>query len=296
MPDYVTRLTRACRSKRSALCVGIDPSPELLALLDPEHSGVDSTDVDQSAHAAAAERFGGHIVDAARDRAVAVKFQLAWYEYAGAPGLRALARSVTYARRAGLLVIADGKRGDIARSAAAYARAYLGTSASSGVCADALTVNAAVGADALEVFTDIARERDCCIYALAHTSNPGARQLQGALLADGRREWWHLLCAAIASTGAGAVIGATHERALETARELLPRSPLLVPGIGAQGGAVESLAPLVAEGAPPVLVSVSRGMLPTGPRGLPDFKAHVSTQAVELADATWKVLGGKIAA
>jgi orotidine-5'-phosphate decarboxylase len=229
------------------------------------------------------------VIEAVRDDVAAIKLQLAWFETAGAPGLRALERVLAFARRAGMLVVIDGKRGDVPHSAAAYADAWLGELAESGVGGDAMTINAAIGPDALAAMVEVAAARHCALYALLHTSNPGAASLQAAPLADGR-PWWHLLATQLAEADAavgggvvGAVIGATQPDALRQARELLPMAPLLVPGLGAQGGAVADLAPLATPDAPATLVNASRSLLPNEALDTVAFRAAITANVRSFA-------------
>lgn len=279
---FVDRLARRAADTSLALCAGIDPSPDALALLDGAPVTTGSA---RATTAGAIERFAGLVIESVRDHAVAVKPQVAWFEAAGAPGIRALERTVAFARTAGLLVVLDAKRGDVPHTAAAYADAWLGDAASTGAGGDALTVNAVVGSDSLRAMADIAAERHCAVYALLHTSNPGATSLQSATLAGGE-PWWHLLARELAAVDAelgggvvGAVVGGTRPGLLASARGLLPGSPLLVPGIGAQGGSVEQLAPLVDPGAPTSLVVVARSLLPDDPCGTQAFRFAVDHRA-----------------
>lgn len=281
---FAQRLTRRAHDRPFAVCAGIDPSPDAVALLTTNTLGPART-----TRAGAIERFAGMVIEAVRDDAAAIKLQLAWFETAGAPGMRALERVLTFARRADMLVVIDGKRGDVPHSAAAYADAWLGELAESGVGGDALTINAAIGADSVAAMAEVAAARRCALFALLHTSNAGAGSLQAAPLADGR-PWWHLLADQLAEADAavgggvvGAVIGATQPDALGEARRLLPTAPLLVPGIGAQGGAIEDLAPLATTGAPATLVNASRSLLPTEPLDTAAFRAAISANVRALA-------------
>lgn len=283
---YEDRLTAAMVDVRSAVCAGIDPSPNALSLFAEL-----TTPTSRREHASNIERFSRSIVEAVATTAVAIKPQMAWFETAGADGLRALERCVDDARSAGLLVVLDGKRGDIPHSAAAYADAYLGSDASSGICADAMTVNAAIGVDSLAEMATIAHARGCQLYALAHTSNPGSVALQRAELAGGDgRQWWHLIAEAIEATGTGAVIGATHRELLADVRKYLPTAPLLVPGVGAQGGSTEDLAALARYGASPTLIPVSRSLLPQNPLPREQFIATVLDLSRALAAQSTIVL------
>jgi orotidine-5'-phosphate decarboxylase len=157
---------------------------------------------------------------------------------------------------------------------------------------DALTVNASIGIDALEAMGAIAAERHAALYALVLTSNPGATLLQGAHLDDGR-PWWELLATEVAAVDArlgggvvGAVVGATRPHLLAPLRRLMPTAPLLLPGIGAQGGSADDLRDLAAAGSPatpPSLVVAARSLLPTEPLDTPAFRFAVTTAARDLA-------------
>jgi orotidine-5'-phosphate decarboxylase len=286
--SFVDRLARRAADAPLAACVGIDPSPEALALLEGIPLGAPGR-AGRVTRAGAIERFAGLVVESARDHAVAVKPQVAWYEAAGTPGMRALERTIEFARTAGLLVVLDAKRGDVPHSAAAYAEAWLGDDASGGCGVDALTVNASIGADAVEAMARVAAERHAALYALLVTSNPGASTLQAATLADGRA-WWQLLAAELARVDelvgggvVGAVVGATRPELLPNLRAALPAAPLLVPGIGAQGATTDDLGGLLAAGAPTSLVTASRSLLPRAPSGTLAFRNAVTVATQQLA-------------
>ena len=186
---------------------------------------------------------------------MAVKPQLARFEALGSPGWAALESVVAAAREAGLLVIADGKRGDVPVSAAAYADALLGSTETpwgpaAGLGADAATVNPLMGGDSLEPLVETAAAAGSGLFVLVRTSNPGAADLLDARTADGplheliaRRvdSLADRLAGAGELSGAGAVVGATEPAFLDRLRELMPRAILLLPGVGAQGGSVEDL-------------------------------------------------------
>jgi orotidine-5'-phosphate decarboxylase len=205
---------------------------------------------------------------------VAAKPQLACFERLGAPGRRALRDTVAAARAAGLLVVADGKRGDVPVSAAAYAQALVGETATPwgavpGLGADAFTVNPLLGADALEPFVDAAADAGAGVFALVRTSNPGARDvLDLATDAGPVHERIAALVAALADrlagagglTGMGAVVGATEPGFLARLRELMPGAIFLVPGVGAQGGRAADLGPALGEHPASILIAASRSI------------------------------------
>ena len=144
----------------------------------------------------------------------------------------------------------DGKRGDVPSTAAAYADAYLRPHGGPPL-GDALTVNPYLGADSLQPFVDAGRDEGGGVFVLVRTTNAGGDDLQELALAAGGRVWEHVAGlvdglgeatgeGAIASVGA--VMGANQPQVLERARELMPKAPFLLPGVGAQGGAIEGLA------------------------------------------------------
>ena len=240
---FADRLAAAVERKGAPLCVGLDPDPALM----PDGLGV--------------VEFCCGIVDAVGDVAVAVKPQAAFFEAQGADGWAALTEVCRYAREAGLLVIADGKRGDVPSTARAYAAAFA-------PLADAVTVNPYLGRDSLEPF--FAHE-GLGVLVLVKTSNPGSADLQDFPLDDGRPFWQHVaervdqwgedLVGESGLSSVGAVVGATHPDLLETVRSLLPRAVLLLPGVGAQGGRLEDLAAAFAPGPASALPSASRSVL-----------------------------------
>ncbi len=206
------------------------------------------------------------LIDATGPACVAVKPQLACFERLGAPGWEALEAVIEHARQRGLLVIADGKRGDIALSARAYAQALYER-----LRVDLATVNPLLGGDAIEPFVTEARAAGAGVLLLVRTSNPGAADVQDLELAAGGPVW-ERLAAFVAEQGAagvgesglsdvGAVVGATQPRHLERARELMPHAVLLLPGVGAQGGRVEDLAAAFAPGRAGGLITASRSIV-----------------------------------
>jgi orotidine-5'-phosphate decarboxylase len=214
------------------------------------------------------------LIERAGPACVAVKPQLACFERLGAPGWAALADVCVIAREAGLLVVADGKRGDVPVSAAAYAQALVGETPTpwgpvAGLGADAFTANPLLGLDALEPLVAAAADAGAGIFALVRTSNPGAADVQDlpaphqplherlAGLVDGLSE---RLLGECGLSGVGAVVGATEPHHIGHLRELMPRSIFLIPGVGAQGGKPELLGAAFAGRRASALVAVSRGI------------------------------------
>jgi len=170
-----------------------------------------------------------------------VKPQLACFEALGPHGMKALADVIAHARTRGLLVLADGKRGDIGSTAEAYADGWL----AGPWAADALTVNPYLGNDSIEPFVKVADARQAGIFVLVKTSNPGSKDFQD-LTNDGKTIFEHVAACveqhAARTAGAdrygavGAVVGATWPKQLDDLRATMPHAWLLVPGFGRQGG------------------------------------------------------------
>lgn len=261
---FADRLVVAVERKGAPLCVGLDPDPALM----PAGVGV--------------AEFCRGIVDAVAERAVAVKPQSAFFEAQGSTGWATLVEVCEHARAAGLLVIADVKRGDVPSTDRAYAAAFA-------PLADALTVNPYLGFDSLEPF--FAHE-GLGVLAILKTSNPGSADIQDLPLADGRPLWQHIaglldrwgenLVGASGLSRLGAVVGATHPAVLETARSLMPQAVFLLPGVGAQGGKPEDLTAAFTPGPASALVSASRSVIYAS--GGADWQEAAAAEAARLAD------------
>ncbi len=275
------RLAAEVERKRSQLVVGLDPRPDLLPV---ELRGDIS-------------RFCCGIVDAVAPHAVAVKPQLAFFEALGPEGMSAFAEVCVYARRAGLLVIADGKRGDVGSTARAYAAAYLDGDEP---LADALTVSPWLGRESIEPYLAAARRNGTGIFCVVKTSNAGG-DVQDVTLSDGRSMWQHV-AALVADWGAdlvgehglsavGAVVGATHPRAVGEARRLMPQTVMLLPGVGAQGATPADLARAFTSGPASALVNASRSINYASRESGEDFRAAAGAGAARLRKEIWAVSG-----
>jgi orotidine-5'-phosphate decarboxylase len=264
------RLADAVERKGAPLCVGLDPDPALI----PEGLGV--------------VEFCRGIVDAVAEHAVAVKPQAAFFEALGADGWAALVEVCGYAREAGVLVIADAKRGDVPSTARAYAAAFA-------PIADAVTVNPYLGTDSVEPFLE---HHGLGVLVVLRTSNPGSADIQDLPLADGRPLWQHVArlvdrwgADRVGESGlssVGAVVGATYPQEVAEARRLLPRSVLLLPGVGAQGGSAAELGEAFSIGPAGALVSASRSVL-YADRG-PGWQEAAAAEAERLAGELRTVL------
>ncbi len=240
---------------RGRLCAGIDPHPGLL----------DAWGLTDSAFGL--ERFAMTAVEALAGAAAAVKPQSAFFERHGAKGIAVLEKVIEGCRERGALVVLDVKRGDIGSTAQAYADAYLDPA--SPLAADAITVSPYLGIGSLDPIVDTALRHDRGVFVLALTSNPEGPQFQHATTADGRTVAGTVLDAVAARNAGveglgsvGAVVGATIG---ETGENLDVNGPLLVPGIGAQGGTLADVRRIFGAAAGNVLPSISREILAAGP-------------------------------
>jgi orotidine-5'-phosphate decarboxylase len=305
--SFADRLEGLVSTRESQIVLGLDPDP---ARLWPEALDAAPAEGSPALRAAAAVRAHcAALIDAAGPACVAVKPQLACFERLGADGWAALAATVAHAQDAGLLVIADAKRGDIDVSAAAYAQALVGATATpfgevGGLGADAFTANPLLGVDALAPLVDAARAADAGIFVLVRTSNPGAADVEDLPLAGGGNVWERLAAIVDQLAGAGeglseigAVCGATVPAHLARMRELMPRAPFLLPGIGAQGGRVEALAPAFAAGRAGGLISASRSIARAheisasacGPTGTRSPRDAARAEAERLRALAWSL-------
>jgi orotidine-5'-phosphate decarboxylase len=295
-PPFADRLAEAVDRKRSQLLVGLDPRPELLPV---ELRG--DTHVSRGAAADACARFCRGLVDAVAPYVVGVKLQLAFFEALGADGLRAFEDTCSYARTAGLLVVADGKRGDIGSTARAYADAYLEQRGGLEPPVDALTVNPYLGSDSVEPFVAACRRSGTGLFCVVKTSNAGSADIQDLALSDGRPLWQHVaelvhgwgegLVGERGLSSIGAVVGATYPRAVAEARKLMPQAILLLPGIGAQGASPADVARAFTSGPASALVPVSRAVIYAFRVDGADWRKAAAAEAARLRGEVWSVSG-----
>ncbi|QIK64643.1 orotidine-5'-phosphate decarboxylase [Leucobacter viscericola] len=276
---FSNRLAAQLAAKRH-LCVGIDPHAPLLA------------DWGLADDAAGAERMGREVIAAAAGVAACVKPQIAFFERFGSAGYVALERVLADAREAGVLVIADVKRGDIGSSFAAYADAWL--TPGSPLEADAMTVGAYQGFGSLSGAFDLVRDHGKGLFVLAATSNPEAREVQRAVREDGRMVAQAVVDDALAFdaphdthvNSIGVVLGATLNLADfgidVTLPPAKPALPVLAPGFGHQGARIEDAAHTFGGLGWALLASESRSVLAGGAEGLSD---RVRVRAETIATA-----------
>lgn len=267
MSPFAIRLSAAIR-EHSPLCVGIDPAASLL-----KRCGLPDS-------AAGAFEFGKRVLEAAQFQLAIIKPQSAFFERFGSPGIQAMEQLVNLARSQQVLVLLDGKRGDIDTTAEAYAEGYF-TQAST-LQVDAVTVHAYLGFAALEKFLTIALQNGGGVFVVVRSSNPEGHALQNAKLVSGETVAQHLASAIVARNRIasdepigpiGAVVGATCDDAAETVTHL-PGAFILAPGVGAQGASIQDVLTRMSAARGRVLPSVSRAIVANG-SALSDMRSTI---------------------
>ena len=270
MSAFVDKIRRAGETARSLVCVGLDPDPALMPVPD-------------------VYEFNRAIVDATAPVACAFKPNLAFYEAMGLKGLEALERTISHIRKAAghAVIIGDAKRGDIGPSARAYARAMFEVWQF-----DAVTVNAWGGRDTVEpVLEDETRG----VFVWCRGSNPGAGDFQDLTIPGdaGGMPLYEAVARSCADWNArgnvGLVVGATAPGQLAAVRQLCPEMPLLIPGVGAQGGELESAVRAGVDASGRLaLINSSRGIIYASRHG--DFAEAAGVSASALRDSINAVL------
>lgn len=269
----IEKLISGIKKTGAPIVVGLDP---MLSYI-PEH-------ITQKAFAEYGETLEGAgeaiwqynkgIVDAVCDLVPAVKPQIAMYEQFGIEGLKAFARTVSYCKEKGLVVIGDVKRGDIGSTSEAYAVGHLGkvqvgSKSYYGFDEDFATVNPYLGSDGIKPFIKVCKEEKKGLFILVKTSNPSSGEFQDRLI-DGR-PLYELVGEQVAKWGEelmgdtysyiGAVVGATYPEMGKVLREIMPKSFILVPGYGAQGGKGADLVHFFNKDGLGAIVNSSRGII-----------------------------------
>ena len=239
---------------------GLDPRLEYL----PETLQKCATSQESAADAIV--EFNCRIIDEIKDVVPAVKIQSAFYEMYSYYGVRAMEQTAAYAKKNGLITMADVKRNDIGSTAEAYAAAYL----KSGLY-DYITVNPYPGYDGIKPFTDVCESDGKGIFVLARMSNPSAAQLQNIVGTDGKplyirvgeliSEWGHATVGKYGYSAVGAVVGATNPDEARSLRKTFKSVFFLVPGYGAQGGKGKDAAASFDENGRGAIVNNSRGII-----------------------------------
>lgn len=269
----ISKLKEAIRQKQAPIVVGLDPQLKLLPPFLMEESMKTCGETLEAA-AEAVLKFNRALIDAIQDLVPAVKPQIAMYEQFGIPGLAAFQKTVTYAKKKGLLVIGDIKRGDIGSTSTAYAvghigKVQVGSKTFYPFDEDFVTVNPYLGSDGVRPFIDVCNQEDRGIFVLVKTSNPSSGEFQDQEV-DGK-PLYELVAAKVAEwaklsmdgedSNVGAVVGATYPEIGKRLRKEMPESFILVPGYGAQGGKGKDLTGFFRKDGTGAIINSSRGII-----------------------------------
>ena len=269
----INKLTEKIRKTHAPICVGLDPMLSYVPKQVQETAFKEYGETLEGA-AEAIWQFNKAIIDATYDLIPAVKPQIAMYEQFGIPGLVAFKKTVDYCKEKDLVVIGDIKRGDIGSTSSAYAVGHLGhvqvgSKSYAPFDEDFVTVNPYLGSDGVNPFIDICKEENKGLFILVKTSNPSSGEFQDQLV-DGR-PLYELVGEKVAAWGEvhmgdeysyiGAVVGATYPEMGKVLRKVMPKSYILVPGYGAQGGQGKDLVHFFNEDGLGAIVNSSRGII-----------------------------------
>lgn len=269
----INKLIEKIKKTNAPIVVGLDPMLDYV----PEHIKKAAYEQYGETPAGAAEavwQFNRAIVDATYDLIPAVKPQIAMYEQFGVEGVAAFKKTVDYCHEKDLVVIGDVKRGDIGSTSAAYASGHLGSvqiggSSYAGFDEDFATVNPYLGTDGIKPFIEVCKEHKKGIFILVKTSNPSSGEFQDRLI-DGKPLYehvgekvaeWGSDCMGGYYSYVGAVVGATYPEQGKILRAVMPKSFILVPGYGAQGGKGADLVHFFNEDGLGAIVNSSRGII-----------------------------------
>ncbi len=269
----IQKLIRKIKETHAPIVVGLDPMMSYI----PEHIQKKAFSEFGETLEGAAEaiwQYNKEIIDHTYDIIPAVKPQIAMYEQFGIEGLKAFKKTVDYCKEKDLVVIGDIKRGDIGSTSAAYAVGHLGkvqvgTKRYAAFDEDFATVNPYLGSDGVKPFIDVCREEKKGLFILVKTSNPSSGEFQDQLI--GGRPLYELVGEKVAAWGEtcmgetysyiGAVVGATYPEMGKVLRKIMPKSYILVPGYGAQGGKGKDLVHFFNEDGLGAIVNSSRGII-----------------------------------
>ena len=269
----INKLVAGIKKTNAPIVVGLDPTLKMI----PEHimkAAIAEHGETLEAAGEAIWQFNKAIVDAVYDLIPAVKPQIAMYEQFGIPGLVAFKRTVDYCKEKGLVVIGDIKRGDIGSTSEAYAIGHLGkVTIGSNTCygfdEDFVTVNPYLGSDGVNPFIKICKEENKGLFILVKTSNPSSGEFQDQMI--GEKTLYQMVGEKVAEWGndcmgedysyIGAVVGATYPEVGKIMRKVMPKSYILVPGYGAQGGKGKDLVHFFNEDGLGAIINSSRGII-----------------------------------
>lgn len=272
----IQKLIAKIQKTHAPIVVGLDPTLEMI----PAHIQKKAYEQFGESLQGAAEavwQYNKAIVDAVYDLIPAVKPQIAMYEQFGVEGMKAFKRTIDYCKEKDLVVIGDIKRGDIGSTSEAYAVGHLGQVKVGGTMCrgfdeDFVTVNPYLGTDGVKPFLKVCKEEKKGLFLLVKTSNPSSGEIQDQRLADkDNRPLYEVVGEMVARWGeelmgdsysyVGAVVGATYPEQGRILRKIMPRSLILVPGYGAQGGKGADLVHFFNEDGLGAIVSSSRGVI-----------------------------------
>jgi len=269
----INKLVEKIKKTEAPIVVGLDPTLKMI----PEH--IKKTAFEQYGETLegageAVWQYNKAIVDAVYDLIPAVKPQIAMYEQFGIPGMVAFKRTVDYCKEKGLVVIGDIKRGDIGSTSEAYAVGHLGkvqigNNTCYGFDEDFVTVNPYLGSDGVNPFIKICKEENKGLFILVKTSNPSSGEFQDQMIGEktlyqmvGEKvAEWAADCMGDSYSYIGAVVGATYPEIGKVMRKVMPKSYILVPGYGAQGGQGKDLVHFFNEDGLGAIVNSSRGII-----------------------------------
>lgn len=269
----IQKLIAKIQKTNAPIVVGLDP---MLNYIPEQIKAAAFAEFGETLEGAAEAvwQYNKAIVDEVYDLIPAVKPQIAMYEQFGIPGLQAFKRTVDYCKEKDLVVIGDVKRGDIGSTSAAYATAHLGqvqvgSQLLTPFGEDFATVNPYLGSDGIKPFLEVCKEEKKGIFILVKTSNPSSGEFQDRLI-DGKPLYelvgekvaeWADSCMGDQYSYVGAVVGATYPEMGKTLRKIMPKSFILVPGYGAQGGKGADLVHFFNADGLGAIVNSSRGII-----------------------------------
>lgn len=270
----IDQLVANIKKTNAPVVVGLDP---MLSYIPASilNKAIGEQGETLEAASAAIWEYNKGIIDATHDLIPAVKPQIAMYEQFGIPGLEAFQKTVDYCQEKGLVVIGDVKRGDIGSTSTAYAIGHLGSvqignKKCSGFHEDIITVNPYLGTDGVKPFVDVCKEEKKGIFVLVKTSNPSSGEFQDQevggrplyeMVGEYVDKWGSDCVGECGYSAVGAVVGATYPEMGKVLRGIMPKSYILVPGYGAQGGTADSLRPYFNEDGLGAIVNSSRGII-----------------------------------
>ena len=269
----INKLVSEIKKKNAPIVVGLDPMLNYVPKHIQEKAFAEYGETLEGA-AEAIWQFNKAIVDATYDLIPAVKPQIAMYEQFGIPGLVSYKKTIDYCKEKGLVVIGDIKRGDIGSTSTAYAVGHLGkvqvgSKFYAGFDEDFATVNPYLGTDGIKPFVDVCKEEKKGLFILVKTSNPSSGEFQDQKI-DGKPLYemvgehvarWGADCMGDSYSYIGSVVGATYPEMGKVLRKVMPKSFILVPGYGAQGGTAKDLKPYFNEDGLGAIVNSSRGII-----------------------------------